>query len=205
MYNPIDDIWVDGVPLTSGRSGLASAVIYQPSCPQNYSQECLVVQHSANREYDDDRKSHGGHGGGSSSMHYNYSSNLHSKQRGSSGGSGNQRDCGEQEDICDETEGEHLTKNIVRYFAQIKVRCKERCCATSADNLNHHQKQEYRFNQHSHSNLNDDGNNNNREGILINHTRCKGLPCPIQKLKRKFQHFINNRKQCINKRRNEKQ
>jgi hypothetical protein len=40
------------VSLTSGRSGLASAVIYQPSMPGSYSQDC-ITNLSHNREYDD--------------------------------------------------------------------------------------------------------------------------------------------------------
>lgn len=36
IYDPVKDKWEEGVPLTSGRSGHASAVIYQPSCPNQY-------------------------------------------------------------------------------------------------------------------------------------------------------------------------
>lgn len=34
VYNPITDVWEDGYPLTSGRSGHASAVCYQTPCMQ---------------------------------------------------------------------------------------------------------------------------------------------------------------------------
>lgn len=36
IYDPIKDKWEEGTPLTSGRSGHASAVIYQPSCANQY-------------------------------------------------------------------------------------------------------------------------------------------------------------------------
>lgn len=35
VYNPATDVWEDGEPLTSGRSGHASAVCYQTPCMQN--------------------------------------------------------------------------------------------------------------------------------------------------------------------------
>lgn len=40
VYDPMTDIWEDGDPLTSGRSGHASAVCYQNPCMQN----CHVMQ-----------------------------------------------------------------------------------------------------------------------------------------------------------------
>lgn len=40
VYDPMLDIWEDGDPLTSGRSGHASAVCYQNPCMQN----CHVMQ-----------------------------------------------------------------------------------------------------------------------------------------------------------------
>lgn len=76
MYNPLDDTWEDGVPLTSGRSGLASAVIYQPSCSQNYSQESVTLQH-ASREYDESRDQQNP-SGSNSSMRYRHP-NFHSR------------------------------------------------------------------------------------------------------------------------------
>lgn len=36
VYDPKLNEWVEGTPLTSGRSGHASAVIYQPSCAQTF-------------------------------------------------------------------------------------------------------------------------------------------------------------------------
>lgn len=35
VYNPMTDVWEDGDPLTSGRSGHASAVCYQTLCMQS--------------------------------------------------------------------------------------------------------------------------------------------------------------------------
>ena len=69
--------------LTSGRSGLASAVIYQPSCPGNY-QDCFNSP-SSDREFNSDGKkppnSHDDDAdinsqGTSSSYHLNCSSNF---------------------------------------------------------------------------------------------------------------------------------
>lgn len=36
VYDPDQDIWEDGTPLTSGRSGHASAVIFEPSCANSF-------------------------------------------------------------------------------------------------------------------------------------------------------------------------
>ncbi|XP_050068439.1 kelch-like ECH-associated protein 1B [Anopheles maculipalpis] len=36
VYDPVRDVWDEGTPLTSGRSGHASAVIYTPSCISSY-------------------------------------------------------------------------------------------------------------------------------------------------------------------------
>lgn len=55
VYDPVKDQWEDGIALTSGRSGLASAVIYQPSCINSF-MDCYPANQSTNREYDDDRK-----------------------------------------------------------------------------------------------------------------------------------------------------
>lgn len=90
VYDPVKDAWEDGVPLTSGRSGLASAVIYQPSMPGSYTQDCLSNL-PRSREYDDkggadnheDETDFMSRGNGSS-YHVNLPSNFY---RGSSGGS----------------------------------------------------------------------------------------------------------------------
>lgn len=40
VYDPMKDVWEDGDPLTSGRSGHASAVCYQTPCMQS----CPMMQ-----------------------------------------------------------------------------------------------------------------------------------------------------------------
>jgi hypothetical protein len=82
VYDPLNDVWEDGVPLTSGRSGLASAVIYQPSCPGNYTQDCFNNP-SSDREFDNGKPPDGhdddadlNSQGPSSSYHLNCSSNF---------------------------------------------------------------------------------------------------------------------------------
>lgn len=90
MYNPVEDLWIDGVPLTSGRSGLASAVIYQPSCSQHYFQDNMMIQLSQGREIDEGKTQQ--NLSATSSMHLRYSSNFQS--RGSPNNS-NQDDMGE--------------------------------------------------------------------------------------------------------------
>jgi hypothetical protein len=166
----------------------------------------MIVQHSANREYDDDRKSHDTHGG-SSSMHYSsYSSNVYSNLRGSNDGNssssnsnsnsnnnsgGNQqRDCVEEQQNCDDFNDEHLNAEISHFFKQIQERCHANC-VENASNSDCQQPQQQQQQEHNHS------KQHNIEKILVNHTKCKGLPCPIQRLKRKIQHFLfNSRKPC---------
>lgn len=53
VYDPSRDEWEDGIPMTSGRSGLASAVIYQPSCVQSF-MDCYPCPSKS--EYDDNHK-----------------------------------------------------------------------------------------------------------------------------------------------------
>lgn len=54
VYDPELNAWIEGTPLTTGRSGHASAVIYQPSCVTTY-MDCL--------ESTSDQNSDGGMGG----------------------------------------------------------------------------------------------------------------------------------------------
>lgn len=72
VYDPQKDEWEDGISLTSGRSGLASAVIFQPSCAQSFMDYMPVCPKS---EYDDEHKrkpfgdkdrNSSGHGGNAS-------------------------------------------------------------------------------------------------------------------------------------------
>lgn len=57
FYDPIQNKWEESTPLTSGRSGHASAVIYQPSCANQY-MDCVEDQIPRNRKSpeDDDSK-----------------------------------------------------------------------------------------------------------------------------------------------------
>lgn len=48
VYDPAKNGWEDGTPLTSGRSGHASAVIYQPSTPSGMSSQESVTVPSGN-------------------------------------------------------------------------------------------------------------------------------------------------------------
>lgn len=192
-------MWEDGVPLTSGRSGLASAVIFQPSCPQNYSQDCLLSlerKHDRGREYDDDRKPNDDSGGSGEgpSMHYNYSSQVYS--RGSTSGSGGGlRD--ESDDIsgdqqqsnCDAVSEDSLKKEFSFALSQIRSRykCKERESKESYRKINDEVNTGEEPLAPHHSKL---GN------LMRNHTKCKltQTPCPIERLKRKLQLFIANRR-----------
>lgn len=47
VYDPAQNEWQEGTPLTSGRSGHASAVIYQPSCVPSY-MDCIDATLNSN-------------------------------------------------------------------------------------------------------------------------------------------------------------
>lgn len=97
------------MPLTSGRSGLASAVIYQPSCSHQYFPESInIVQHTQGRG-SSENKSHDT-SSGSSSMQIRYSMNRGSS---SSGSNNNQDDMGEIEE--ENSEDTH-TKMIIENY-----------------------------------------------------------------------------------------
>lgn len=68
LYDPALNKWEESTPLSSGRSGHASAVIYQPSCVNQY-MECVEDQTNRGRKPpDDDEPKPGpssGSGGGS--------------------------------------------------------------------------------------------------------------------------------------------
>lgn len=173
------DVWEDGIPLTSGRSGLASAVIYQPSCHQSYSQDC-IANLSSNREYDDDRKPPDGHDddgdlssrGAGSSYHLNCSSNFFSN----SGRSGGPRENVEVID-CDEVK-QRLTGELFNMMHEMKTKINEHCVrqATSDENKNKLQQQL---------------NESQIVKLAKFHMRCnKHTSCPLQTLKRRFRHFI---------------
>lgn len=60
VYDPMNDRWEMGTPLTSGRSGHASAVIYQPSCANVY-MDCMGGSDDKQKQLpDDDENSHNG-------------------------------------------------------------------------------------------------------------------------------------------------
>lgn len=197
VYNPVDAVWEDGVPLTSGRSGLASAVIYQPSCPQTYSQDTLAVHHSANREYDDDNSgkstdfqassssSSGGGTAGHSSINFSYSSKMN--QRGSGGETSNTI-C--EKLNCDETAGgseikeceksssdrERLSLMLTRWH--LKFKCKQRSGESRKDKLNHPSNHEHQ----------------SKYSSLVKKHKVNPKECPIQRLTQKIHHFMSNRR-----------
>jgi hypothetical protein len=149
----------------------------------------MMVQHSSSREYDD-KLPPGDAQGSSSSMHLDYSSNL-VYPRGSSGN--------QEQNECIEVQAYEairtcLNKKINRLLLQVqcKVKCGER---KDIDNHQHQHEHEHSSELHQ-KNVSD---NSSIDKIIKNHSRCKGSPCPIQKLKRKLQHFIfNSRKQRDN-------
>lgn len=68
LYDPAMDCWEESSPLTSGRSGHASAVIYQPSCVNQY-MDCGEEQIDRDRKSpeDDENKPGPSNPGGSTS------------------------------------------------------------------------------------------------------------------------------------------
>lgn len=62
VYDPETNAWTLGTPLTSGRSGHASAVIYQPvgNCQQSETIHINHVNHQRYRQHDEDRFDRGG-------------------------------------------------------------------------------------------------------------------------------------------------
>jgi hypothetical protein len=176
-------VWEDGISLTSGRSGLASAVIYQPSCHQSYSQDCIANM-SSNREYDDDRKPPDGHDddgdissrGAGSSFHLNCSSNFFSN----SGRSGSQREHVELVD-CDEVK-QRITGELYHMLDKMKTKLNEHCVSHASSDENRKQLQQQ---------LND----NQIVKLAKFHMKCnKHTSCPLQTLKRRFRHFIFSNK-----------
>lgn len=83
LYDPAQDKWEESTPLTSGRSGHASAVIYQPSCVNQY-MDCVEdsINRGKNLPDDDENKPGPSNSNGSSttkgpSHTSNTSTNLH--------------------------------------------------------------------------------------------------------------------------------
>lgn len=167
------------MPLTSGRSGLASAVIFQPSCIGNYTQDCFANLPS-NRDYDDDRKPPDGHDddadissqGASSSYHLNCSSNFFSSQQSTS----------QFDDIelngCEDVQT-RMSGELFKVMREIKSKLKEHCDK----------------NQLNEQSLQQQLNELQIVKLAKFHMNCrKHSSCPLQILKRRFRHFIfNNR------------
>lgn len=179
VYDPVKEIWEEGIPLSSGRSGLASAVIYQPSCPQNYTQDCFANL-STNREYDDDKKPPDGHDddahqGAGSSYHLNCSSNFFNGRLTSS----------QLDDIelngCQNVHN-RISGELTTVMHEIKIKLKEHSL----------EKQ-----------LNDQSFQEQTNKLQVVkpakfHTNCrKHQVCPLQILKRRFRNFIFNNKNRI--------
>lgn len=181
VYDPVTDEWEDGIPLTSGRSGLASAVIYQPSCPQNYSQDC-IANISSNREYDDEKKPPDNNDddadisskGNRSSYHLNCSSNFFSGRSDS-----------QQHDVelatCSQIK-EESSCYLMDVMKEINSRFRDHCANKEPDIIKRNRLQE-QYNQGHMLKL------ARMHLICTNHS-----PCPLQTLKRRFTSFLSNRK-----------
>lgn len=183
VYDPVKDVWEDGIPLTSGRSGLASAVIYQPSCHQNYSPDC-IANISSNREYDDDKKPPDHHDddadissrGTGSSFHLNCSSNFFS---GHSGGQFDDVELRNSNEIR-----ERLSDSLYDMMTVMNEKLTDHCennepCSSKKDLIH----QEF--------------NDNHMVRLAKFHMKCNKHPastCPLQLLKRRFRSFMHNRK-----------
>ncbi|GAB0093798.1 kelch-like ECH-associated protein 1 [Sergentomyia squamirostris] len=95
VYDPVRNVWEEGTPLTSGRSGHASAVIYQP-CGMNAFTEC--VETCASRDNGSENREEG-----SKSPPQNGSSSSGGRERSLCGGSGSSRsgeECAEEGEEC---------------------------------------------------------------------------------------------------------
>lgn len=182
VYDPVKDEWVDGVSLTSGRSGLASAVIYQPSCHQTLSQDC-IGNISSNREYDDEKKppdnnddeadissSHGPN----SSYHLNCSSNFFS------GSSGGQHDTEQPEDCADYSQ--RISGELFTMMTEMKSKLNEHCQTSNASDEKKLMLQQ-------------ELSENHVVRLAKFHMKCKNhSACPLQTLKRRFRHFVSKSK-----------
>lgn len=177
VYDPAKDVWEDGVPLTSGRSGLASAVIYQPSCHQSFSQDCLANLPS-NREYDDERKppdNQDDDGDISSrdtgpSYHLNCTTNFFSNRSGGS--------CEDAEPPENEDGSERLSSEFYQVMREMSEKINEHC---TTNNESPERKIQLRK----------EINEAHMVKLAKYHLKCrKHTTCPLQMLKRRFRHFI---------------
>jgi hypothetical protein len=169
----LKDVWEDGVPLTSGRSGLASAVIYQPSCPGNYTQDCFNNP-TPDREFDNGKKPPDSHDddinsqGTSSSYHLNCSSNFFNGQAKNS-----QFDSIEYNQ-CKEIERK-ISGELFRTMRTVKLKIIEDRDTSDLPLQT----------------LQEQINEMQIVKLAKFHMNCrKHTSCPLQTLKRRFRHFI---------------
>lgn len=165
------DAWEDGIPLTSGRSGLASAVIYQPSCHHSYTQDSIGNM-TSNREYDDEKRpdnqdddSDLSSRGASSSYHFDCPPNFFSN-----------RSEGAREEIempdCDK-----LSEGFYDLLKEMNVRFRQHVTNAPTSEMR--------------ADLQKELNDSTLLKLTRFHTRCKKhSACPLRTLKRRFRHFI---------------
>lgn len=115
FYDPNHDKWEDSTPLTSGRSGHASAVIYQPSCANQY-MECMEdqVDRGGKPADDDENKPGPSNPGGPSTKGPTQTPNSTSQLHAFSGSR-----CTHCDDVNkDETNHEHKQKMMTKNGGQ---------------------------------------------------------------------------------------
>lgn len=110
VYDPVKNEWIDGVALTSGRSGHAAAVIYQPSSIASIDASEALVERggtSGNRSFDNTEDRAPSTSSGRPSM-------LGGMRGGFGGGcSSSNRDCCENGEHCPNPDAEMLPKLVV--------------------------------------------------------------------------------------------
>lgn len=112
LYDPAVDKWEESSPLTSGRSGHASAVIYQPSCVNQY-MDCVEEQIDRDKkspEDDENKPGPSNSGGPSTSKSPSQTSNSTSQLHAFSGNRCTHCD----DEKKNETEQERIDRRITR-------------------------------------------------------------------------------------------
>lgn len=123
IYDPIQDKWEESTPLSSGRSGHASAVIYQPSCVNQY-MDCVEDQINRSKKppNDDDTKPGPSNPSGASA------SKGPTQATGSSGHlhafSGNRCDHCENENTIENQEDPGITKHKENFSSKYEQQCR---------------------------------------------------------------------------------
>lgn len=119
FYDPSHDKWEESTPLTSGRSGHASAVIYQPSCANQY-MECIEEPIDRGGKPADDDESKPGPsnpgGPGSTSKGPTQSANSTNQLHAFSGSR-----CTHCDDVNNEANHEHKQKPMTKKGKQCSV------------------------------------------------------------------------------------